>query len=775
MKRLCMTLAIAMLAVCAASAGAGEEYAIQYDEETKTVAAPASLTFNNDLYLRGALDALDAVFDNITNYTSFNQPATATATLGIATATSMAAPEATLTSATIDNLSATNAAAENITATATARLPADTLIDGQSPVLSGGGGSLGSITVADLTQTGDTILGTPGVGAGYSHSVGLAKQSGGAWDMFTITWDSTDPETMHSIALAAIHIIADQDGFSFDARGEGTSNSIAADTLTGTAVIATGTAALPAGTLIGGETIATIKAAQAATDSAQDGRLDSLETFESDQGTTNSAVAQSITDIETINDAQAVSLTDHESRITTNEGAIDTKITDGALSGTIGGIDFQGSQQIIGNAIEFRDAAFGHKWLSFDGNHVEIEPVGAGIFFIDGDGRVDGDLSVNGETVSEAVKITETGLQFTDTASTTAADSGCHRLESKSDGVYVIDPLGAETGPLGSGLTTIDSDTTVYVAATGSDSTGDGSSGNPYYSINGAIDGIAGWNIINGAFITIAVAAGHYTWDEQLITTPLAPRIKIIGDIGSTTLDTSSPMTVTGSTGDWTIVLPVTTTDAVIGDYIGITNYVNGSTALGTEIIYGVHEITGVSASEITVISNTAGSTCDGDNPSSNDQAATFQTVVDFSNASGIQVSGTKLYMLQNLCLIGDGSGGDDECGIVLNTGTIGGSDDFDGYAARVGLKNWYYGIRASYNSTYMSKTTSPGTFIDNCRSSCFRAYNASTITNRYGVATGHNYTALASNQSTTDLDDTANPEGLSTYQAIYSVATSSE
>ncbi len=60
----------------------------------------------------------------------------------------------------------------------------------------------------------------------------------------------------------------------------------------------------------------------------------------------------------------------------------------------------------------------------------------------------------------------------------------------------------------------ITSNLTLYVATTGSDATGDGSSGSPWYSLAPALTYLSHYRIQAGVSVTISIAAGNYTWSS---------------------------------------------------------------------------------------------------------------------------------------------------------------------------------------------------------------------------------------------------------------------
>lgn len=99
--------------------------------------------------------------------------------------------------------------------------------------------------------------------------------------------------------------------------------------------------------------------------------------------------------------------------------------------------------------------------------------------------------------------------------------------------------------------------TTLYLSPTGDDLTGDGSYGNPWFSINKVISHLKPYRLVPGATITVNVAAGEYAYTEtQLIDHQDGARIKFQGEVYAVTF--SNIVSVTGSAGDWSITIQVT-------------------------------------------------------------------------------------------------------------------------------------------------------------------------------------------------------------------------
>lgn len=115
----------------------------------------------------------------------------------------------------------------------------------------------------------------------------------------------------------------------------------------------------------------------------------------------------------------------------------------------------------------------------------------------------------------------------------------------------------------------VSSNTTIYVATTGSDTTGTGLVGAPFASISKALSSIAGKLIASGVIVTIQVADGTYTVSSAItIDHPDADKIQILGNTSAETTVAISSIDTTAKTitvaGDYTGSI-------VVGDIVGLT------------------------------------------------------------------------------------------------------------------------------------------------------------------------------------------------------------
>ncbi len=111
--------------------------------------------------------------------------------------------------------------------------------------------------------------------------------------------------------------------------------------------------------------------------------------------------------------------------------------------------------------------------------------------------------------------------------------------------------------------------TTIYLSPTGSDTNGDGTSGNPYFSINKAMEVLAPYAIPPNGSVTIELAAGTYNYTEkQNINHPDGDKITIKGS--SANYAFSHIVSITGSAGNWSVKIQITPNlagDEAVGQY----------------------------------------------------------------------------------------------------------------------------------------------------------------------------------------------------------------
>jgi hypothetical protein len=166
----------------------------------------------------------------------------------------------------------------------------------------------------------------------------------------------------------------------------------------------------------------------------------------------------------------------------------------------------------------------------------------------------------------------------------------------------------------------------LYVATTGNDTTGDGSSTAPYLTLARALQRCDTYIIMSGVTITISMGAGVFNSATQInMNHPQSQQITITGQTDAAAFQSVS--SYTGSAQAWTVVLNVSdTSDLEVGDVIGISGATGGTRP---DYLHGAFQISAVVANtSITFFSHhydtlTASGACAG-------TITKFRTIMDF-------------------------------------------------------------------------------------------------------------------------------------------------
>jgi hypothetical protein len=233
----------------------------------------------------------------------------------------------------------------------------------------------------------------------------------------------------------------------------------------------------------------------------------------------------------------------------------------------------------------------------------------------------------------------------------------------------------------------ITTDTTAYVATTGSDTTGDGSESSPFATINKAFDSLKDRPINPDAFVTIQVADGHYDDVDQIQARhPNGSNIWISGStIEEKTL--SSVQSVSGSSRDYTVVLNLNNVSNLdVGDIVIIGTDVSGGSF--RQCLMGSWPITNVDSgnNRITIETKIAGS----NQPSGAISGTIYipKTVLKASLGTTLFYSKTNLINIKNLSLHYPHTTGSTSGVSVSNMGYV--------RLDAVGISGFHTGIRAS-------------------------------------------------------------------------------
>jgi hypothetical protein len=155
------------------------------------------------------------------------------------------------------------------------------------------------------------------------------------------------------------------------------------------------------------------------------------------------------------------------------------------------------------------------------------------------------------------------------------------------------------SGNLSWGNAVISASATFYISTTGSDTTGDGTSGNPWATITKVISYLSTRRIVTDAVITIQFADGTYSYSAQQVWRhPDSPTCVIQG---TNTYDKtmSSVVSSSGGAGAWSIVIQLNSVaNIAVNDYIVMLSSSNGT---NPRLMLGCHKVTNVDTGNVRI------------------------------------------------------------------------------------------------------------------------------------------------------------------------------
>ena len=200
----------------------------------------------------------------------------------------------------------------------------------------------------------------------------------------------------------------------------------------------------------------------------------------------------------------------------------------------------------------------------------------------------------------------------------------------------------------------ITTNTTYYISTSGNDTTGDGSSGDPWATIDKAMSEISS-SLIVGATVTIQLGDGTYTLTAGTASFDhaMGNNITITGentyDISLTSIQSSA-----GAAGAWSVVLNVSdVSNAAVNDYLLVPYDVAGGTR--PETLAGVWKITNVDAVNTRITVLTTHKHTSAPSGAVAGTVTIVKTILDYSGYDGMTVSqGFSIGTLNKMVLVGD-------------------------------------------------------------------------------------------------------------------------
>jgi hypothetical protein len=281
------------------------------------------------------------------------------------------------------------------------------------------------------------------------------------------------------------------------------------------------------------------------------------------------------------------------------------------------------------------------------------------------------------------------------------------------------------------GIEAVTMSKTLYVSATGNDTTGDGSMSNPWATVPRALAWLKNRWINSDVKVTIQVGDGAFGHSSALVLShPCLSRIEIVGT--NTYTQSFSLVSITNIGGQFSAVLSLpSVANVAVGDYVRLT----GTTGSFSELLRGCHYVSNVDTgnNQITVLTKSKNTTripgvgCSG-------TALIFKTKLTFNGTNGVTVyEGGSLAKLDKVVVVGSGT--TDTAGILCGQGPAGetGSGTIN-CGSYVCVVNFAVGVAAWYGgSIYAQYITSSGNTVDGIRGQMGGKIDAT-----YGIATGN-------------------------------------
>ena len=260
---------------------------------------------------------------------------------------------------------------------------------------------------------------------------------------------------------------------------------------------------------------------------------------------------------------------------------------------------------------------------------------------------------------------------------------------SGSKDVFLVVPASAITD-FDSRLKTISSNTTFYVSTTGSDTTGDGSSGSPWATPHKALDYLGDyfWNI-STTTVTIQCGDGTYTFTEAIEPKHICGNgLKIVGE-NTYSKSMTSVQSYTGSAGAWSITVNLNDVTNIAADDYVIIHSASGGTR--PTFIEGCHKVTNVDSGNSRISFSSKHQHASAPSGSVAATVIVIKTIFDFDGTTyGYYATSENFGGFDKCVLAGDGvtSGSVgvyvEACLLLLGTDSVFGVVNWDGCNIRV-------------------------------------------------------------------------------------------
>ena len=300
----------------------------------------------------------------------------------------------------------------------------------------------------------------------------------------------------------------------------------------------------------------------------------------------------------------------------------------------------------------------------------------------------------------------------------------------------------------------IDTPTTFYLAPSGSDSTGDGTSGTPWLTIAKAMSYLAPFSI--SAQVTITMADGGYSTAAVTdLSHPFGRYITLTGT-NTYTKTIDSVVNYSGSPGAYSVILQLTTSgvaNITVNDYILLSNCAGGNTP---SYLDGCHLITNVDTGNkrITITCKHKATWGIGINCSTA-TAVVIPTIIVCAG-DGLALTQSNFKQIKNLVLVGPGA---------TNTGLTTDGVSVCNASPNLGICNFQYAYNIENGSRLTVNTSA--FFASGCTIGCLAQSNSS-INAFYAIMSGNTYGFYALQGASIDAEQSVATGNTTGYQANY-------
>ncbi len=250
----------------------------------------------------------------------------------------------------------------------------------------------------------------------------------------------------------------------------------------------------------------------------------------------------------------------------------------------------------------------------------------------------------------------------------------------------------------------IENNMSIYVRTTGDDTTGDGSTGNPYLTVQKAFDTLTDKRISPSATVSIIVGDGAFAESSLVMKHPDSARITLSGENLPTTT-VSSIQSSSGAAGAWSIILNVASVaNIAVGDYIQMLAPTGGT--LPTYLA-GCHVVTNRDATNtrITITSTHKKGTAPSGSVTGTIQI--FKTRLTFASGNGLTINpNITMGTVSNIVFVGAAA----SIGLSVTGGFA--------QITNCGFSNWATGVFPSrcgeviFTASSISNCTSAGALV---------------------------------------------------------------